>query len=106
MLTFIDYWYPETDKNLSGEDIKEIFKWKSRKFGETVAHELACRNPQWNTDNFEILSLADSNGNTVAHKLAQNCSNNHWTTKDPKVLSLKNKEGVTVEQILKEKDCI
>ena len=83
--------------------------------GTTVAHNLARyyngsnqREPMrgWKTDDFEILSLADNKGKTVAHQLAELCDRNKWTTDNPKVLSLKDNNGVTVERILKKNNCI
>ena len=87
----------------------------SNSSGVTVAHNLAWyyngsnqSEPLrgWKTDDIEILSLVDKDGNTVAHKLAEHCSSNHWTTKDPRILSLKNNKGVSVEEILKKNRCI
>lgn len=55
----------------------------------------------WHTDDLSILSLADHNGNTVAHVLAAELQN-EWVTQDPAILMLKNSKGVSVAHLLAE----
>lgn len=55
----------------------------------------------WHTDNLAILSLADNEGNTVAHVLAETHQND-WLTQDTTVLMLKNKKGLSVAHLLAE----
>ncbi len=115
-------WYPQMDKNLSKEDIKEILKWESHEFGWTVAHLIAQNQKTygenlWSTKDLDILGLEDNTDSKflVAFELIDGMWKNtvfreaqrdyHYLppwmkdenrNPDMKILSLRNSKGETV----------
>lgn len=67
--------------------------------GDTVAHELARRQPQWHksisAENHDILKLADVYGVTVAHRLSiySTCWHESEAFKNTDILKLSNERG-------------
>ena len=118
------YWYPEMDKNLSEEDIKEILKWRSKLVGMTVAHLIAQKQKAygealWSIKDLDILGLEDNppSNSLVAFELISGMWKNTiynetgaqrdhyylppWMkdengNPDMEILSLKNSKGETV----------